>query len=409
MKKECKTEWAKLFFDILFVLYLFSHVALGWNVSYTKMRHVITLSFLLYSSSYCFIKILKKNYKVKIDIQIIMLALFVLLSFASAFWSFSIKTTLSSVFTYILNFYIVFMVQSRMETTKDINSIVYVIITACLMSALYVIYATPKTEGVARLGISEKFGNIINLLATQSAFGFLLNLYYIVRLRNDGKNWLLHIAIGIVFLYIVVRCGSKMGVILTVMGTASFMFTYSKIKMRFFYILMVPIAVMALFYAVHRVEILNILFYKSFASLFNYLLKREGYIDISTSDRAGMIMEGLKLWIRRPILGWGASCFSKIASFGGMYSHNSYIEILSGIGFAGFLVYYICPIYDFLSLVKLKKKKNALNSLAFACISCLLFSHIGGVSYMAVFDLLILFIVSKIVKGQKQIIYCEVQ
>ena len=92
-----------------------------------------------------------------------------------------------------------------------------------------------------------------------------------------------------------------------------------------------------------------------------------------------------------------------------MYSHNSYIEILSGIGFAGLLVYYICPIYDFFSLVKLKKKKNALNSLAFVCISCLLFSHIGGVSYMAVFDLLILFIVSKIVKEQKQIIYCEVQ
>lgn len=401
-----KKEWSKLFFDTLLIFYLFSHVALGWNVAYTKMRHGITLSFLLYSSSYYFIQILKKkNYKVEVDMQLIMSILFIMLFFASAFWSFNINTTLYSVFTYVLNFYIVFMVQSRMETTKDIDSIVYAIIIACLMSGLYVVYATPKTEGIARLGASEKFGNIITLLAVQSAFGFLLNLYYLVRLREKRRNWLLHVVIGSVFLYIVVRCGSKMGVILTIMGTTLFMFTYSKIKMRVFYIMLVPIAVIGLFYAVHKVEMLNVLFYKSFASLFNYLFKREGYIDISTSDRAGMIIEGLKLWIARPIFGWGAACFSKIASFDGMYSHNSYIEILSGLGFVGFILYYVYPIGNFVSLIKLKKKKNALNSLAFACISCLLFCHIGSVSYMAVFDLLLIFIVHKIVKKQKQIIH----
>lgn len=385
-------------FDILLFLYFFSHVAFGWNISCTWIRRFITLTLLTYSGYGLIIrKFCKRGCILNISEQTLFFVAFIIFSFASVVWTVDVNATMAFSFTLALNFIIALMIQERMETKGDIDHVIRVLIFSSTMNALYVIYTSPESDGITRLGISEQFGNITNILASQSAIGFFLCLYYIFVLHLKGQKWIVYVFSEIVLLYAVVHCGSKMGILLLLMGTVIFLYTFSGIRIKLCYFILVPIIIALLIYAITEIKVLNTLYYKSFTSLMNQLLGRGGFIDTSTRERTGMMYEGMELWFSRPLLGWGASCFSKMASFDGVYSHNSYIEILCGMGGIGFILYYTFPVLNLIYLQMIKKNRNEARSMAFSLIICMLFYHIGSASYMSVYHLALFMIVDRMV------------
>ncbi len=67
----------------------------------------------------------------------------------------------------------------------------------------------------------------------------------------------------------------------------------------------------------------------------------------SAQTRSFMIEKGLTLWHEKPILGWGAGGFAHNSYFG-VYSHNTYVELLVNYGLVGFCLYFAFSIYLFI-------------------------------------------------------------
>ncbi len=75
----------------------------------------------------------------------------------------------------------------------------------------------------------------------------------------------------------------------------------------------------------------------------------------SAQTRYLMIDEGIKLWLAKPVFGWGGGGFAKNSGFG-TYSHNNYTEILSNYGITGFCLYYSFYVYLFMFGWKLRRE-----------------------------------------------------
>ena len=85
----------------------------------------------------------------------------------------------------------------------------------------------------------------------------------------------------------------------------------------------------------------------------------DSYEDTSTTQRADLIIDGIRLWSERPILGWGPNEFRYINKVDDdTYSHNNFIEILVNFGLLGFIIFYFSHFYLLRKLLKLKKMKQ---------------------------------------------------
>jgi O-antigen ligase len=62
--------------------------------------------------------------------------------------------------------------------------------------------------------------------------------------------------------------------------------------------------------------------------------------DNSGRVRLAMIREGVELGIKAPIIGHGINNYRVVSSFG-RYSHNNYIELFTGLGIIGVVLYYL--------------------------------------------------------------------
>jgi O-antigen ligase len=80
-------------------------------------------------------------------------------------------------------------------------------------------------------------------------------------------------------------------------------------------------------------------FFKRFLRLFS-VLTGESVNEGSLNERASMAMDGLRLWMEKPILGWGTNQFRYISGYD-KYAHNNYVELLSNNGIVGFVIYYL--------------------------------------------------------------------
>jgi len=68
---------------------------------------------------------------------------------------------------------------------------------------------------------------------------------------------------------------------------------------------------------------------------------QSGETDFSTSSRLAFFKEGLRLWTKRPVIGYGTDMFRDVNVVEkGYYSHNNYIELLANNGILGFFLYY---------------------------------------------------------------------
>ena len=90
----------------------------------------------------------------------------------------------------------------------------------------------------------------------------------------------------------------------------------------------------------------------------SYMFSKNYNDDASTAGRYNMIWEGLYLFLKRPIFGWGVEGFRYNSSFG-LYAHNTIVEILTDFGLVAFILFEI-PVIICLSMFKKKEKTDPL-------------------------------------------------
>ncbi|WP_162011066.1 O-antigen ligase family protein [Streptococcus sp. S784/96/1] len=129
-------------------------------------------------------------------------------------------------------------------------------------------------------------------------------------------------------------------------------------------------------------------------------------IDKSTWERLELIKLGWKLFQENPILGVGMDnprIFSWIVVSKVLYLHNNYMEILSGGGLIGFIVYYWFYGYLFYAYFKYRKGNTELCGICITLLIIRLIIDFGAVSYYdqdTYFWLLIFYLGAKELKSR---------
>ena len=100
-------------------------------------------------------------------------------------------------------------------------------------------------------------------------------------------------------------------------------------------------------------------------NVFIPIWKGKVYYDRSTVDRFGMFVDGIVMWLRKPIFGFGNHAFFICSSYGFSWSHNTFSELLCEYGFVGFIFFMFPLCFAFLQVKKDRKKRLMLLPLMF--------------------------------------------
>lgn len=100
-----------------------------------------------------------------------------------------------------------------------------------------------------------------------------------------------------------------------------------------------------------------------------FFVNHDTATDDSLRVRNRMINQSVNLYKQKKIQGWGMDYFrGSNQNDLGYYSHNNFLEILTGGGIIGFLIYYSKYIYMFVSLLKLIIRDKEKQGIVFSCL-----------------------------------------
>jgi len=97
----------------------------------------------------------------------------------------------------------------------------------------------------------------------------------------------------------------------------------------------------------------------------------------STEIRKNLILLGLRIFQDQPIMGYGLDTFRFLS--GGQYAHNNFIELLVGVGFFGFFLFY--SMYVYLLFFFSRMPKSSIKNLLVMFVLILLSMDVALVSY----------------------------
>jgi O-antigen ligase len=169
--------------------------------------------------------------------------------------------------------------------------------------------------------------------------GLLDGGIYLKRLlRPDTIMYLTTLLFG--FYLIVVRSGSRQGLIwILIAGTFCYAL-YSRKNIILGILFTIPVALVTMgvlyFFFSETQTVSRII---AIFDPFNQTFDPEQSFDY----RMEMIVAGWELWQQSPLWGHGNEAFRVKADFGGFYSHNNYIELLVNYGALGLFLFY-CPL-----------------------------------------------------------------
>lgn len=207
----------------------------------------------------------------------------------------------------------------------------------------------------ARLG--SAFGDINDIaifMGLGALISFMLTFY--------SKKFFLKICNAFIlclFGFCGLSCGSKIFIIIIAITFVVGIFLIFG-KKRWWLSLIITCSLIGLFFLVINLPFmigLKTRFMNMFATL-----KGEQKIDagingrdLSTIDRVNMFVDGITMWLRKPIFGYGIQGFFRASSYGKGWSHNHISETLASFGLIGAITYHFGFVKGMAGYIKNKK------------------------------------------------------
>lgn len=183
---------------------------------------------------------------------------------------------------------------------------------------------------------------------------------------------------------------SRTSLLIGISGISLFILLYKKITFKqFINILLIALLLGLLIYSSINNEFLYNLFGKRIESMFN-LFDTSSKTDASVTGRLLLQQKAIEVFKKSPIIGVGMGNFSfynnLTGSLKGFYTHNNYLEMLTGVGIIGTILYYFPFVHCLIELVKKFKAQTAENRILFSLFIVLLtvrlIADISQVSYL---------------------------
>lgn len=304
---------------------------------------------------------------------------------------------------YLYRFWTSIILFILISNVIDTRSDIYKLLTGCVIGSVVLslsVYAKYGFTNLVMSGarLSDELGDI-NMLGTYCAFAFLIAF---TTMMANRKMRLWCIVAMVIMLPMIMFTGSRKSIILIAVGIFAFIMLWGSNRALVGKIILGIAAVYVLFMLIEKIPA-----FSSISGHFDDLINLfSGSSDLDKGDlnRIRYIEEGWKLFLDKPITGWG---FIGSYYYFGTYTHCNYIELLMNNGVVGFGIYYFFRGKIITKTIKLFDRSDYLIALCLTFSLLLLISDIAVVTYYNRFIIVIIAICVKaidVVKKEKGVL-----
>lgn len=335
----------------LFALTMFSIPACSFTPGITFVTWIFSALFIIDILLLCIL-----YYKIRIDIINLSLVLFCIAAFIStlinaAFKSFVFTPIILAIFTAIVYTYCI----SNKKSILPLLLCAYIGIF--FFMCLYIVRYFPDLIHFNFTRLGQIFGDE-NDIALFFTFGSVLGYWFILKFKPIYLKIILSI-FTLMFLYCGFSTGSKIFLIEIVLcGIIGAFILVKKDKWWIAACTLVGVAGIVtglLFLPISKV--LRERIADMFITIFNPQQASSTFsYDTSTAIRFDMFLDGMTMFFRKPLFGYGIQGFFRASSFGFAWSHNNISESLCSFGLLGTFLFHFGFIYAFYLCCKTKNK-----------------------------------------------------
>ena len=184
----------------------------------------------------------------------------------------------------------------------------------------------------------------------------MFSLYYIFFNKKILKIFCFAL-LFLLFTYAALSCGSKIFIfVLLIEFIALCVIRFG--KKRWYFTLVIFSLLVIAFIAIMTIPAFSTIATRIKATFNLFTGKQTSGLgtDYSSMFRMDMFVDGLEMFARKPLFGWGPNSFFLYSSYGGGWSHNHISESLCSYGIVGTILWNSPLLLSFLSLFKTNKK-----------------------------------------------------
>lgn len=391
---------------ILLILTVFLVYLFNYNITngIYKLVNVAIIIFILFEFLYSI-----KNKKVIIYKNFYFLLFFFTVCCISILYSISTSLSIYKVKTLIvLIIFFIFLVSYILREKNNLDFILKTLIIVNIIGTIYVVISSNWLEGLRSNGIVGD----ANQAGAYFAYSCTLSLYYLYFCKCSRNMKFLCIISIILSVLVNLIGGSRSALITTIIGISFFYILKDKNSLKTIKnIIFVIILLIVVVNLVEKIPVFYNIVGIRFKSMFEIIQGKTSSINESSTDtRIMLIKTAYNLFSRNIftiLFGNGIGSFQEYSRINlnfDAFSHNNYLELLSGVGLFGFISYYLFYFNIFReSLKKYFIEKSKKYAALIAIVTQIFISHFFVVFYYQKLEFIFLAIIAAIFIQNKEV------
>ncbi len=338
------------FIDLIMFFYILSLYLFTYREGFNIISNF--LAFLLVFSIW--IKILLSKRKLLLNNFLIIYFIFIILSSISFFVALDQNIVANKVKTLVLIFLVMISLINYINSFNKIKKIVIYFVISGIIISIFILFNVNFSQ-IKRYG--EEFGNV-------NAIGMIIGLsatfcFYLI--LNQKKHWcFLPFSVMIIAIFLT---GSRKALLFVLMNILFIEYSINRrsLKKIVKFLVISIIFIAFIYYLVFNIPFFYKIIGKRMEALFVFILEKDVTED-SINERSYMFKVGLKFFLNKPIFGYGLDnyriLYKNVPGGRETYSHNNFIELMTGIGIFGVIFYYITHIIVLKDLLTCVRKTS---------------------------------------------------
>ena len=331
-----KDNFFSVIFDISLLLYLIAYYVFYQDITpYASTVRLLATGLIFLSG--CMISI---NRAPVLDLHIATYILFFIFGLISIMWAKDDTLIISVISSMLRTIMVLYFVSVRVKTQEDIERVMIIHILAIIFLNIFVLKLMIdfySLSGFFLRRFGDNFAYNSNATSNLNAISALFCIYFM----KKSKKKIFPLISLLFFIFIIIICGSKQGMIALVMGILLTIYLKGNLQKKFNTIIIAIIVVIVLWELLMNVprlyETIGYRF-EGFLGIGNAISK-----DGSTLNRNHLLKQAFEVWMSHPLAGVGFNNFPVVQTVqsGYYYAHNNYMELLADLGIIGFFCFYM--------------------------------------------------------------------
>lgn len=314
---------------------------------------------------------------------------FLLFSVASLLWTITPSGTMKLLRILIKVFLISIAAASYYNTSNRIERSMKAIYCSLIIMVGYVTIMTPVSNWTSE-AFGKEFGIDTVRYAVRAALCAVLGLYFYTKTKKK-----IHLVVCFSMLMLSLITAKRTGIVFFAIAALIYYFVLQpNINKRLKAIIIIAIMGLIALQVMESVPILSETIGKRILDFTSTFLGGQ-MVDASTIQRTKLMGYAIELFKKNPIFGNGLNAMR--AYLGALnfehvtYAHNNYLEIASGLGIVGVVLYYAMYGYGFLQCRKsLRTERKKQTAFILAVLVAYLVCDLMQVSYESYYEIVVL-------------------